>query len=292
MLFRSADGSMCRVALAALASGHLSLTPDAIENLAMVMREECLAPDDQARHRLQSSPDIAARLDRVLAGAEVSPSPDGRRLVFIGDLLHDRYSNNKAALAALIRKLSSDSSPAPDTPGVVFIMGNHDAPALGERALVSNQAGVDPYSIQWGAYAARPLSSEDSGALIRECFARAWFDRDSGVFYSHNGIQPGANGAVKTAFGTVHASTPEELESAMNLTLITGGKREDVSQLTNFRPDEDFMSRARLGDDLGEWQGAPVFFAHGHSGNFGLSDQALHLNARDEGRVKPISVSV
>jgi hypothetical protein len=285
-----ADGSLSRVLVSALASGHLTMSPAAMEDLALVMQKEAsLDPDDRAgRERFQADPSIAEALDRIVKGIKERPSPDGRRLVFIGDLLHDRLSNNKPAMASVIRLLTiGDTDPAPDRPGVIFILGNHDlvrSEGVDWRRISS---GFDFSELQWGAAAAWQLSPEDNAELIRSSFAKAWLDRDEGRFYCHNGIKPMGGGRVQTALGEVTANTPEELEEAINLADIT-----DRALFTNFRPAETDMSEALLGG-LGQWQGKPVHYVHGHSGNFGVTEGVVHINARDEGGdMKPIAVEL
>ena len=285
-----ADGSLCRVLVAGLASGHLVMSPAAMKDLAAIMRlEASLGAGVVERQKFQRSEEIAEGFDRIMGGVRARSSPDGNRLVFIGDLLHDRLSNNKPAMANAIRLLAGeDTYSAVDTPGVIFILGNHDLPRAPGVDWEAGASVFEQHELQWGAAAARHLDRQANEELIRSYFLKAWFDRQAGFFYCHNGIEPLGGGVVRTALGVVHATSPDVLETEMNLVAIGNGHHPDF---TNFRPEESAMSAGALGD-LGLWQGQPVFYVHGHSGNFGRTDRAVHLNAREDGWMVPIAMGL
>ena len=285
-----ADGSLCRVAFAAMVSGHLVMSPAAIMDLAVLMKREASLNNSSAgRQAYQADPSVAAAFDRIVAGSRARQSPDGRRLVFIGDLLHDRLSNNKPAMAGMIRALTGDETAlGVDQPGVIFILGNHDLPQKPNAGWPSSDRALRSAELQWGSAAARQFGAGADVALINTAFLRAWFDRDSGVFYCHNGIEPLPSGEVRTAVGTFSVTTPVELEASMNLVNLTP---QVMVGMTNFRPDEEAMSAARLGS-LAQWQGMPVYVVHGHNGSVGVSDRAIHLNARRSGAMSPAAANI
>ncbi|MFM8981861.1 MAG: DUF4049 domain-containing protein, partial [Spartobacteria bacterium] len=117
-----ADGSMCRTVLSAINSGHMELKKPELKLLAEVMDAEAKASraydrmEDATLVAFQKNRDIATKLDRIVANATFKQGM--HKLVFIGDIVHDRFSNNKVAMDLLIRGLHAQ--------GAVFITGNHD----------------------------------------------------------------------------------------------------------------------------------------------------------------------
>lgn len=115
-----ADGSMCRTVLSAINSGHMELKEPELKLLAEVMDAEAEASRAYDRMKddplvaFQKNPDISAKLDQIVANATFKPGH--HKLVYIGDIVHDRFSNNKVAMDQLIRGLHAQ--------GAVFITGN------------------------------------------------------------------------------------------------------------------------------------------------------------------------
>jgi hypothetical protein len=298
-----ADGSLCRVLISAMATGHLSLTPSGIQQLASLMHDETASMFEADRVAYQSNAAVAQRFEALMTEIRVHPSADGRRLVFMGDLLHDRLSNNKQALGQLIERLSgSETQRADGSPGVVFILGNHDVFEEVQGAVLQNsdEPAYRDYREQNGFFAARDLTAAQSTHLSQQCFTRAWFDADLGVFYSHNGVIRGPNlGEYLTGVGQFQADSPTTLASRMNEAPLARlaqvsfqypkGEVVDQATFTSFRPDEQMISENGLGSVTRDGQPRPVFQVHGHNGEAGNTGRSIHLNARDENsRFMPI----
>ena len=291
-----ADGSLCRVLISAIASGHLSLSAAGMQQLASLMHDESASMFEADRIAYQSNPAIANRFDALLNEIQVHPSADGRRLVFMGDLLHDRLSNNKPALGRLIERLSgSETQRADGAPGVVFILGNHDVFEEVQGSLLQNSEVPEyrDYREQNGFFAAKDLSAEQSTQLSQQCFKRAWFDADLGVFFSHNGVIQGtAQSEYLTGVGQFQADSPATLAARMNAAPLARlarvsfpylrGEAVEQATFTNFRPDEQRISDNGLGTVTRDGQPRPVFQVHGHNGAIGNTGRSIHLNARDE----------
>lgn len=298
-----ADGSLCRVLISAIASGHLSLSPAGIQQLASLMHDEAASLFEADRVAYQTNPAIAVRFDALINEIRVHPSADGRRLVFMGDLLHDRLSNNKQALGRLIERLSGrETQRADGSPGVVFILGNHDVFEEVAGAVLQNSDVPEHrvYREQNGFFAARDLTAEQSNQLSQHCFKRAWFDADLGVFFSHNGvIQGAAQSEYLTGVGQFQADSPATLAARMNEAPLARlaqvsfqyprGEAVEQATFTNFRPEEAMISEKGLSTAMRDGQPRPVFQVHGHNGEVGNTGRSIHLNARDEhSRFMPI----
>ena len=241
-----ADGSMCRTVLSAINSGHMELAEPELKLLAKVMDAEAEATTTGDLLSFQQDRSIAAKLDRIVANATFKNG--NYKLVFIGDILHDRFSNNKVAMDKLIRGLHAQ--------GAVFITGNHDVydevnptgelqmdrptfinyyvkeqktAAEGKYAYTQANAADDrqiadeifsdnkPIKVQNGFYGARQLDKTASDQLLEKCFTNAYFDSETNALYTHNGFEySGVDNVYLTAFGFLPAKNAEELAVKMN----------------------------------------------------------------------------
>lgn len=284
-----ADGSLCRVLVAAMASGHLSLSPAGLTLLAGLMCEEAKALSDGDLAAFQADQGVADRFDALLDEMQAHPSADGRRLIFLGDLLHDRLSNNKPALGQVIERLAGNQTARADgSPGVVFILGNHDVfdEVSGEILqdptgyLEANPGGkseIAALRAQNGFNAAKGLTAQASNELNQRCFRRAWFDAELGVFYSHNGVYKDGDNYV-TGIGRFRADSPGQLAARMNAAVIQAA----AGHFTHFRPEEAQISDQGLGSVPINGEDRPVFQAHGHNGALGTYGRSINLNARQQ----------
>lgn len=284
-----ADGSLCRVLVAAMASGHLSLSPAGLTLLADLMCDEAKALTSEAIATFQADQGVADRFDALLNEMQVHPSADGRRLIFLGDLLHDRLSNNKPALGQVIERLAGDQTARTDgSPGVVFILGNHDVFDEVSGATLQDPAGylkdnpdqagaIAALRAQNGFNAAKGLTAQASNELNQRCFRRAWFDAELGVFYSHNGVYKDGDNYV-TGIGRFQADSPAQLATRMNAAVIEA----PLGDFTNFRPEEAQISDQGLGSVPINGEDRPVFQAHGHNGALGTYGRSINLNARQQ----------
>ena len=244
-----ADGSMCRTVLSAINSGHMELKEPELKLLAEVMDAEAEASraydrmNDDTLVAFQKNPDIAAKLDQIVANATFKPGH--HKLVYIGDIVHDRFSNNKVAMDQLIRGLHAQ--------GAVFITGNHDVYdevnkdniyqlngdqwdqfleqyiADGKIELAKDNiqltaeqekgilAEFNDIKLQNGFHGAKQLDKTASDQLLKDCFTNAHFDSQTNALYTHNGFEhSGVDNVYLTAFGFLRADNAEELAEKMN----------------------------------------------------------------------------
>ena len=288
-----AYGSMCRSVLSAINSGHMELKEPEIKLLAEVMDAEAEASrayddrNDAPLLAFQKNPDIAAKLDQIVANATYKPGH--HKLVFIGDIVHDRFSNNKQAMDKLIRNLH--------TQGAVFITGNHDVydevnpennlqldyeKALEDFTKELIDAGKDiaaqknisftsddeamaredaleafkdfeGIKLQNGFHGARQLGKSASDQLIKDCFTNAYFDPQNNALYTHNGFEhSGVDDVYLTANGFLRANTAEELAEKMNASDFnsTGlGLAEIEKQIPGFQGKFSEQQQHGIGDE-------------------------------------------
>ena len=252
-----ADGSMCRTALSAINSGHMQLQEPELKLLAEVMDAEAEASraydqkDDEILLAFQKNLDIAAKLDQIVTNATFKPGH--HKLVFIGDIVHDRFCNNKAAMEPLIRGLHAQ--------GAVFITGNHDVYdevnpnhnlqldggqilkslideeiAAGKKEAENKHyeytaddeasdrenalerfGNFEDIKLQNGFHGVRQLDKAASDQLLKDCFTNAHFDSQTNALYTHNGFEhSGVDDVYLTAFGFLRAQNAEELAAKMN----------------------------------------------------------------------------
>ena len=252
-----ADGSMCRTLLSAMNSGHMELKEPELQLLAEVMDAEAEASqaydqrNDKPLLAFQKNPEISAKLDEIVANAKFKPGH--HKLVFIGDIVHDRFCNNKVAMDQLIRGLHQQ--------GAVFITGNHDVydevnpgnnlhldgeavlntyideeiargtkaatdknynfteddKQLAEEDALARFGNFEGIKLQNGFHAVRQLDKAASDNLLRDCFTNAHFDPGTNNLYTHNGFQhSGVNDVYLTAFGFLRANSAEDLAEKMN----------------------------------------------------------------------------
>ena len=254
-----ADGSISRMLLMGIQSGHVQLAPLELKLLAEAMNKEAQAANDGNLEGFQSDAKLSTDFDAIVKNAKFTPSAN--KLVFIGDIVHDRFSNNKPAMRDLIGQLHDR--------GAVFIKGNHDVYDecfnQGRRALRRCQVGE--HGVQLPAQEARALEA---------LFVHAHYDESARTFYSHNGFQYSPEDGYRTAFGHIQAKTPQELAEGMNATPYSA----ESGEFTKFRPTDHIMQTARIGP-AGSTDGGPVRQVHGHNDNHGVTGNVFNLNARD-----------
>ena len=246
-----ADGSMCRTVLSAINSGHMELKESELKLLAEVMDAEATAVSNGDLKEFQEDQGIADKLDQIVDKATFQPGH--QKLVFIGDILHDRFSNNKVAMEKLIRKLYDQEA--------VFITGNHDVydevnpnndldlpddelldKHIEEKiSAEKNEAAKYHYEYtteneeddiaqakesfgdlkdiksQNGFYGAKQIDKITSDDLLKKCFTNAYFDSQKNALYTHNGFEySGVEDVYLTAFGFLRAQNAEELAQKMS----------------------------------------------------------------------------
>jgi hypothetical protein len=140
---------------------------------------------------------------------------------------------------------------------------------------------------QSGTYSARPITKDSSEQLRRDCFVNAYFDPVSSALYTHSGVSYDAASNTFTSGGmkVIGALTPEKLAEGLNAIDAASLEKGDF---TGFRLLTEGKANAMQTDKLGpigKWRDSEggeqkLYVVHGHDGNFGVTDNAIHLNAR------------
>jgi hypothetical protein len=266
------DGSVARMTLMAIHSGRMKLGPGGLEKLATAMNKEAAAGNSRALTDFQSDGQLARDLDEMVSGAEFLPGQGD--LIFIGDIMHDRFSCDKSVTAKLVRALHEK--------GAVFIKGNHDVYdecfGPGDRsALGPNQSGESAIQL-----------TPDQAREVEGLFVHAHYDSTTATFYSHNGVRlkPETENVYQTAFGEITADSPQELAQRMRETEYLSNKW----VFTNYRPKDTEMQTSHMGP-AGQTLTRDVRFVHGHNENFGASGNVVNVNARQKSsRFAPVGV--
>lgn len=267
-----ADGSIGRIILAAMQSGHIKCDDESIlDELIIILDLEANVAKEGIKSsdliNFQKNKNMAKRLSLIVS--KLTFKCGYYKLVCIGDIIHDRFSNNKVATKDLIIKLHDV--------GVVFIRGNHD---------VKNHCfeGMIPVlgSSQAGEFACIPLK-EGEEIPLEERFVNCYYDEGTNKFYIHNGIEYNEEFKIyKTAFAELN----DEFEENIEFLVREINELKSISyELTNFRPHDNVM------------ENIPIFvnnkckIIHGHNLNSGIKNNVYNINARKFGNYKPIAIA-
>jgi hypothetical protein len=309
-----ADGSVCRTALAAMNCGMMKLDNAGLETLAKVLEAETsvLYTEDGLK-KFQQNKEISDQITSLVNNATFSQGES--QLVSIGDIIHDRFSNNKEAMGTLIEKLHEQ--------GAVFITGNHDVydevnpignlqiddieylkdargltdeqiATMPEADLANHKAQMEMefgrFKEQNGFYGAKQLTKAASDDLVAKCFVNAYFDKENATLYTHNGVTLSPHSVegfetYSTGLGEITPAQPgvESLAEAMNRTIYD----RNVGNFTNFRPQDGEMQSDLLGP-ISKWEGRNVRFVHGHEAKHGVTGNVINVNARSTDGFSPV----
>jgi len=278
------DGSAGRLILAGIQAGRIELQPEEYRLLASVLNKESsikysAVNDDQlpfGRDGLipfQQDKELSRDLQQIAEKATYKTTNEAtRKLVFIGDIIHDRFANNKKATSTLIERLHENGS--------VFILGNHDH--FDEVANGGVVRGPD-----FGGYSLVQLTRDESQSLAERCFVHSHFDPESGNFFIHNGLErrdsPEGN-TYTTAFGIITADSTEELSRKINESQpVDYSNENNLRSFTDFRPKDHRQNNETLGKVL-QHDGKSITLIHGHDDNkHGLEKGVINVNARSSG---------
>lgn len=224
--------------------------------------------------------------------------------IFIGDILHDRFSNNKDLTRVFIEKAYAV--------GMVFIKGNHDDRAsLPEDNINLNNILYDSSNkrmmtelSQWGLF--RRVDSynfKQWKEFENKYFQIAYYDES--IFCIHNGVQmveENDNLTFKTFCGNFNLTEInsyvndknmlEKLRDALNKK--TELNQEEIFSFTEFRPkDKAVFENTHV---LDPFVLNNVTLIHGHDDDFGYSlyekYPIVNVNARKNRQIKPVCVSL
>ncbi len=275
------DGSIGRIMLAAIRNGQIKLDREGFKQLGEILVAEHRSQNSLGK--FQADQTIASKIEDVIGRATFSQGDN--KLIFIGDILHDRFSNNKVAMKSLIETLHGQ--------GVVFIKGNHDVydevDPSGDLDKAKSKKHQDyRYAEQNGFLSAKGLTKQESDEVVAKCFVNAVFDETNGILYTHNGIEKGPQeGTYATGLGVIAASNPKELADKLNAREY----RSDDSVFTSFRPADTAMQMDKLGS-IGEWNDRKVIFVHGHDSDAGVLGNVVNVNARADKDFCPASAEL
>jgi hypothetical protein len=182
-IFGDADGSFARVVLAAVISGYVEVSNSGLEILSRLLSLEsdtlnrASGPEgEEAFTNFQKNTQIYNNIEALLSDMKYKKAKN--KLIFLGDILFDRLTNNLNATIKLIECLHNQ--------GVWFIKGNHDY--------------IDAMDQIWRGYGiARDKSKEDKDEIKRiidKCFTLAHYDDEDGVLYTHAAIGQNDTGGI------------------------------------------------------------------------------------------------
>lgn len=216
-----ADGSFCRIACAALLSGFISITPQGLKLLKILLKEENATllraekEDNEGNNSLsafQANKSIFNAIEMLLANMEYKRS--NHKLICLGDLLFDRLTNNLNANLKIIENLYDL--------GVIFIKGNHDY--------------LDAIDHDWAGYGAyRNKDEEDKNltkTVIDKCYRLAYYDKEQNILYTHAALGKLTNNMIKYCHLELDYKNVNNLKDEINK--IEGGI--DYEYLQDFRP--------------------------------------------------------
>lgn len=229
-VFGDADGSFARVVLAAVISGHIEISNRGLEILNRLLSIEsdtltrAAGPEgEEAFINFQKNPQIYQDIDILLL--EIKYKKTKNKLIFLGDILFDRLTNNLNAVINLIEHLYDQ--------GVFFIKGNHDY--------------IDAMDQVWRGYGiARDKSKENRDEIervINKCFTVAHYDEEHGILYTHAAIGQKDNGGISYCSVNFQHSEGYHLKNEINQLAdsITHESMRNSRPGTNYRykPNQD-----------------------------------------------------
>jgi len=265
------DGGTGRLIAAALRAGLIKLDAGHLETLGELLNAEAAAlagGNGGEMQAYQESADINAKInsvvDYILLSRQVYPV--AAQVVFAGDILFDRLSNNVPATVRLLRELHRK--------GAIFVAGNHDDLETKQRIK----------RIQRGYYAYGKISDAEALEARRLYFVNAWFDSFNTVFYSHHGVMRDKDSpaVLNTGFGKIADFDNKDITE-----IVATMNKYDFCNGTDFRPKDVEMEQLGLYYRTADGKRKPVTIVHGHSDSFDVrSQRVININARGK-RVVP-----
>jgi len=169
-----ADGSVGRMVLISIQSGHMSLEQNELHTLANILNNEqkTFQPEnpDEATGLLttfQKDPLLQQQTMEIVENADYHASPYS--LIFIGDIIHDRVSCNKDATRLLIKSLK--------TKDAIFILGNHEIFNSKIGKVIMGLYATDSWSIDNTIQ-----GHDDYKDFVKENFVNCYADERNKIF--------------------------------------------------------------------------------------------------------------
>lgn len=226
-----ADGSFARVFISAFIAGFIDTTPDGLKTLEDLLEKESktlIKADIEGSDAVNAFSDfqkdkvVYGEINTLLKTATYKESK--QKLLFLGDILFDRLSNNISASIELIENLHRV--------GAIFIKGNHD-----------HFEAIDHI---WTGYGAnRNKTSEDKEKIkktIDSCFILAHYDKKPNILYTHAALGKVTDTLIKYCHLEVNESNGENLAKEINEIQ----SHMDYESLQDFRPGSNDYEPAKF----------------------------------------------
>lgn len=308
------DGSLGRIVLLAIQSGHIELkSEEGYNHLAFILNEETSLFQGENRYlkrnytKYQSSSIISDALLKLYNECEFK-TPTNQKLIFLGDIMHDRLTCNKHMTCLFVESLHNC--------GAIFILGNHDSidatfPIFDKKKLV-----LVPEDVHFARFAfnqgfqitktpkASPkkehkfpkenkevkklVKAIEEESLMEQALTKNWedfehknfykcyYDKDCSYFYIHNGLEYKASkNLIATAFGSLPMENFKDITSFEKR--INNINHIDPYFFTAFRPDNETLIESGF---FSEGLFKNITLVHGHEGYFQVNSNIISLNPR------------
>ncbi len=261
------DGSIGRVILMGLQSGHIKFKNDdgyallrkLLEAESNVIRNGTGLRDFQQD---ASYKEVLGQIRDLLKFQEGSIP-----LIFIGDIIHDRFSTDKDFMRLLVENLHKNK--------VIFIAGSHDLiPSSNDFHNIATQT---KRNMKFGCYASTKHTYESWHDWTQRHFVNAYLLGRN--LYIHNGIiLPNIHNhdEYETAFGKIKAATPRDLVDQLNNT-----NPKTLKEFSGFRPSDTEINGTLAYNE--NFRGITI--VHGHHGTYTEDHNVINLNSRIEEEV-------
>lgn len=258
-LFGDMDGGVARTVLSGIRAGMVSVPPgqrDELCSLLVLEAESARDVNGNSLETYQSSKDVETRQKRLVDSLRFTKVDRGS-VVWLGDIMFDRLTNNLPAMATLLRGLREH--------GAILITGNHEE--------YYKPAGCT--NVVWACLAKSRsrYTTQEHQKLLDDVFVAAHYDPTNHLLHTHNGVRAEADGSLSTSGGALPAyrdKAPREIAQWLNR------QPYDWSFMTRFRPSDAAMEFTQV-DDAGQ----RVSLVHGHNECFSMKEHwVVALNPR------------
>lgn len=264
------DGDIIRLIHAAFMSGYIEFTEnglelfiDLIETENKILLEYSLKPKSDSKFgeliACQDSSEIYEKINRLMKHIKYTTSI--YKLICIGDIMFDRFTNNLFAVAELIINLHNH--------GVIFIKGNHDFTDLIDRFSPIREK----YGMALGYYC-KDIENIKNNPIQRkkitdaiDKFVLAYYEPEFKILFTHAALEERKIDGANYVFycnelcGPINIS-PEEL-------------LKKLQSFSHLKSDDMALSRAK---EDSKFKMPNVLLVHGHDG---VADDSLQKPALD-----------
>lgn len=180
LVLGDSDGSIARMILLAIQSNHIKLDQTGFDKLILLLEYEALMMTSLSYPSVSSYQRNTgiAELLADLINKHITYHPSETKLIFIGDILHDRLSCNKTAAIDFIVQLHQV--------GALFILGNHDIyreSHTPEGKCLGGDGQFGEYAVDKGG-----KTWDEWQEFEQKYFVHCYYDDKKKCFFIHNGI--------------------------------------------------------------------------------------------------------